>query len=74
MAGVWVVGGVGFVACAFTFLVSLFPPSGTGFPTLGYIAIMIVGTAVLALPPLVFLRFKRPSWAQAGAAASAKEG
>ena len=27
---------------------------------------MVVGTAVLALPPLVFLKFKKPSWKSAG--------
>lgn len=62
IAGVWIVGGLGFVACLFTFVVSLLPPGDSGIPTLGYALIMLIGTAVLALPPLVFLKLKKPSW------------
>ncbi len=62
ITGVWLVGGVGFTACAFTFLVGLFPPGNSGFPVAVYVLAMILGTAILALPPLVFLRLKKPSW------------
>jgi glutamate:GABA antiporter len=62
LVGVWIVGGVGFIACAFTMIVSLFPPGNSGFSTPSYMLLMIVGTALLALPPLVFLRFKKPGW------------
>jgi glutamate:GABA antiporter len=61
-AGAWIVGGVGFLACVFTFIVSLLPPGDSGIPVLGYALIMLAGTAVLALPPLVFLKLKKPSW------------
>jgi hypothetical protein len=39
-----------------------------GIPMSGplYIVIMIIGTAVLALPPLVFLKLKKKSWKTAG--------
>lgn len=62
MPGVWIVGGIGFLACAFTFLVSLLPPGDSGVPTTTYALIMLIGTAILALPPLVFIALKKPSW------------
>ncbi|MDR1775104.1 MAG: APC family permease [Actinomycetes bacterium] len=97
LPGVWIVGGLGFVATAFTFIVGILPPSGmelfklgSGFhaevatflssavskkvaevvaadmvkfiPAVAYSAIILIGTAILALPPLVFLRLKKPSW------------
>lgn len=62
LTGVWLVGGVGFAACMFTMLVSLFPPGNSGFPVAGYMLVMIAGTLLLALPPLVFMRLKKPSW------------
>ena len=63
MAGVWIVGGIGFSACMFTFLVSLLPPGNfENASTLSYAIVMLAGTAILALPPLVFLRLKKPSW------------
>jgi glutamate:GABA antiporter len=60
--GVWIVGGVGFVATALSFLVSLFPPTGVNFSLLVYIPLMLIGTALLALPPLVFMKLKKPNW------------
>jgi glutamate:GABA antiporter len=63
MTGIWIVGGIGFVACLFTFLVSLIPPGNyENVSILTYAAIMLVGTAILSLPPLVFLRLRKPSW------------
>lgn len=62
LPGVWLVGGVGFLATAFTFIVGCFPSAVTSLPTPVYIAIMLIGTAVLALPPLVFMKLKKPSW------------
>jgi len=63
IAGIWAIGGIGFLACLITFLVSLIPPGSyenISAPT--YAIVMLAGTAVLALPPLVFLRLKKPSW------------
>jgi amino acid transporter len=65
IAGVWIVGGIGFLSCLLTFLVSLVPPGNyENLSTLTYATIMLVGTACLALPPLVFLRLKKPGWKQ----------
>jgi amino acid transporter len=63
MIGIWIVGGIGFMACLFTFLVSLIPPGNyENVSILAYAAIMLIGTAILSLPPLVFLRLRKPSW------------
>ncbi len=65
-AGVWIVGGLGFTATALTFIISLLPIGGIPMPGLLYVVIMVIGTAVLALPPLVFLKLKKTSWKSAG--------
>ncbi len=62
MAGIWIIGGLGLLSSGFTFLVSLVPPGDSGIPVLGYAVIMLIGTAILALPPLVFMALKKPSW------------
>jgi amino acid transporter len=69
IVGVWIVGGVGFVATALSFLVSLFPIGGITMSIWAYLPLMLVGTAILALPPLIFLKLKKPSW-KTGAASS----
>jgi len=57
------VGGIGFLACLVTFAVSLIPPgSFENASVLTYAIALLAGTAILALPPLVFLRLKKPSW------------
>lgn len=63
--GIWAIGGIGFAACLLTFFVSLIPPGNyeKASPII-YAIVMLVGTAALALPPLVFLRLKKPSWMQ----------
>lgn len=63
IAGVWIVGGVGLIACAFTFVVSLLPPTSENVGLVEYAIFMLAGTAVLALPPVLFMRFRRASWA-----------
>jgi len=60
--GVWVVGGLGFAVTAFTFVISLLPIGSINIPGWVYVAIMVGGTALLALPPLVFLKMKKPAW------------
>jgi amino acid transporter len=97
MVGVWIVGGLGFLASLFTFIVGFFPPTGmelfkaptqysgevatflssavskklaetvsldmlTALPTAVYLLVILAGTALLALPPLLFLKLKKPSW------------
>ncbi|MEI8333887.1 MAG: APC family permease, partial [Chloroflexota bacterium] len=44
MVGVWVVGGLGFAACAFTFIVSLLPPTSEKVGVAEYALFMIIGT------------------------------
>ena len=61
-AGVWIVGGVGFVATALSFVVSLFPTGSMNISLTTYMPLMLIGTALLALPPLVFLKLKKSSW------------
>ncbi len=65
IAGVWIVAGLGFVATALSFLVSLFPIGGITMSLWIYLPLMLIGTAILALPPLVFLKMKKPSWKSA---------
>ena len=59
-AGAWLCGGVGVAACAFTMGVLLLPPRAAqaGSP-LVFAAVMLAGTAALALPPLVLARMGR---------------
>lgn len=62
LLGVWIIGGVGFLASAFTFVIGCLPTSVTTIPFWGYVLIMLIGTALLSLPPLVFLKYRKPSW------------
>jgi amino acid transporter len=71
--GVWVVGGLGFAVTAFTFVISLLPIGSITIPGWIYFAIMAAGTALLALPPLVFLRLKKPAWKTDATNEAAKE-
>jgi amino acid transporter len=62
MPGVWLVGGLGLFGTVFAFFVGLMPPSyfTTGWIT--YVGAVLLGTFLLAVPPLVFLRLKKPGW------------
>jgi len=62
MAGIWLVGGLGMFGTIFAFIVGLMPPSY--FTTNGfvYVGSVLLGTFLLAVPPLVFLKFKKASW------------
>jgi len=62
MAGVWLVGGLGACGTTFAFIVGLMPPSYFSTSGLTYISALLFGTFVLAVPPLVFLKFKNPGW------------
>lgn len=65
MAGIWVVGGVGLFGVIFAFVVGLMPPSF--FPqALQYIGAVLLGTFLLAVPPLIFLKMKKPEWIHGG--------
>jgi amino acid transporter len=65
MPGVWLVGGLGAVGVVFSFIVGLMPPSYYD-NTIGYVAAVLFGTFVLAVPPLIFLKMKKPSWVKGG--------
>jgi amino acid transporter len=65
MAGVWLVGGLGAFGVIFTFIVGLLPPDY--FVSFwGYIFAVLFGTFILAVPPLIFLKMKKPDWVQGG--------
>jgi glutamate:GABA antiporter len=62
LAGIWVVGGLGGIGVVFAFMVGLMPPAI--FPNAAlYIGSVLIGTFLLAVPPLIFMKFKKPSWA-----------
>jgi glutamate:GABA antiporter len=61
-AGVWVVGGLGLFGTTLAFVVGLMPPSFFASDGLAYILSVLLGTFLLAVPPLVFLKFKKPGW------------
>ncbi|MFA4877857.1 MAG: amino acid permease [Methanoregula sp.] len=62
MVGVWIVGGLGLFGTIFAFVVGLMPPSIFTGSFISYVAAVLFGTFLLAVPPLVFLKFKKPSW------------
>jgi amino acid transporter len=68
MAGVWVVGGLGLFGTALAFVVGLMPPSFFASNGLAYVLSVLLGTFLLAVPPLVFLKFKKPGWLKPAAA------
>jgi amino acid transporter len=63
MVGVWTMAGLGIAGCAFAFFVGFVPPSqiSTGNHTL-YICLMVLFTAILAVPPLIISHYRKPSW------------
>ncbi len=77
LPGVWMMAGLGIAGCVFAFYVGFVPPSQvtTGNHTL-YICLMILFTAILALPPLFIAHYRKPSWvadAETMAAVAASE-
>jgi len=62
MAGIWIVGGLGLFGTAFAFIVGLMPPSYFATSGIAYVGAVLFGTFILAVPPLVFLKCKKPGW------------
>lgn len=62
MAGVWIVGGLGLFGTTLAFVVGLMPPSFFASNGLVYVFSVLLGTFLLAVPPLVFLKLKKASW------------
>jgi putative glutamate/gamma-aminobutyrate antiporter len=61
--GIWIIAGVGFIACTFSFIIGFFPPSTITTGDIGlYFLIMILGTIILVCPPFIFLLFKKSNW------------
>lgn len=64
-AGIWLVGGWGFLAMVFLFILALIPPSQisfTGLSTWHYVLFMVGGTVMVVAVPMVIYRFRKPSW------------
>lgn len=61
-AGVWIVGGLGLFGTTLAFVVGLMPPSFFASNGLAYVFSVLLGTFLLAVPPLVFLKLKKASW------------
>ena len=67
MAGTWIIGGMGAFGVIFAFVVGLMPTGVfSAAQTLFYIAGVLLGTFLLAVPPLIFLKLKKPSWIETG--------
>jgi len=61
MIGVWIVGGFGLFGTVLSFIVGLMPPMYfTNWVV--YVGSVLLGTFLLAVPPLIFLKFKHPGW------------
>ena len=68
MPGVWFVGGLGILGTTFAFIVGLMPPTYFQTSGMAYVGSVLLGTFLLAVPPLVFLHLKNPAWLKKGGA------
>jgi amino acid transporter len=67
--GIWLIGGMGAFGVIFSFIVGLMPTGDfTSSQALSYVAGVLFGTFLLAVPPLIFLKLKKPGWAGRGTA------
>ncbi len=66
--GIWLIGGMGAFGVIFAFIVGLMPTGGsfTAGQTVSYVVGILIGTFLLAVPPLIFLKLKKPSWIETG--------
>lgn len=72
--GMWIVAGLGFVAVAFSLLVSFFPPTQLpiGNPVL-YVSLVAAGLTIFVSAALLIFRFRKPSWREHAAVHSTEE-
>jgi glutamate:GABA antiporter len=72
--GIWLVALCGTGGCAFAFFLGFVPPSqiATGNHVV-YVCLMVFFTAVLAVPPFVIARHRKPSWRDEELLAATKE-
>lgn len=67
MAGIWLIGGMGAFGVIFAFIVGLMPTGDfSSSEAVSYVAGVLLGTFLLAVPPLIFLKMKKPSWIETG--------
>jgi amino acid transporter len=68
LPGVWLLCGMGLFGIVFSFMVGLLPTGGTytGGEAVAYVLGILIGTFLLAVPPLIFLKLKKPGWAAKG--------
>jgi amino acid transporter len=73
--GMWIVAGLGFLAVAFSLLVSFFPPTQlpVGNP-ITYVGLVAAGLIIFVLAALLIYRFRKPSWRQDPTAPDQAEG
>ena len=63
--GAWIVGAWGFIAMVFLFIVALCPPSqisGSGLTTAEYVCLLLFGTIITSIVPLVIYKLRKDSW------------
>jgi amino acid transporter len=66
--GIWLIGGMGAFGVIFAFIVGLMPTGAfTAKETLFYVIGVLLGTFLLAVPPLIFLKLKKPGWIETAA-------
>jgi len=63
MAGMWIIGGGGFLGSLLAFVLSFVPPSqiSVGSPTT-YVGFLIFGNVILVALPLILYSFRKPGW------------
>ena len=68
MAGIWLFAGMGIFGVVFSFIIGLLPTAGvySGAQAAAYILGILIGTFLLAVPPLIFLKLKKPGWTGKG--------
>jgi glutamate:GABA antiporter len=65
--GIWLIGGMGAFGVLFAFIVGLMPTGDfSSSEVVSYVAGILLGTFLLAVPPLIFLKMKKPSWIVTG--------
>jgi amino acid transporter len=65
--GIWLIGGMGAFGVIFAFVVGLMPTGDfTSAEAVSYTLGVLLGTFLLAVPPLIFLKMKKPGWITSG--------
>jgi amino acid transporter len=65
--GIWLIGGLGAFGVIFAFIVGLMPTGDfSSSEAFFYVVGVLLGTFLLAVPPLIFLKLKKPGWIETG--------